>query len=157
MFYLPLALLTWFAARWIIDLRRLPHLYVYGLFGAVLATAHDRVVMFYKLWQYRDTGPIDSHPEIALLISLSAAPVGAMRFAQGLMVNAAFPWLRAVKFTGFSMLPEVIGLQTGHILYNHWWNVAWSIIAYVPIWLSIWGLHRWLSRPPASDNFSKRA
>lgn len=153
MFYLPLSILTWFLAGSIIDRSRIGELLVYGLFGAVLATAHDRLVISYQLWEYRDAGLVDSHPEIALLISLSAAPVFAMRFAQGLVPGRRFPWPRAVKFTAVSMIPEVAGLQTGHILYDHGWNLAWSVIAYGPIWLSIWGLHRWLTLPdgPAGD------
>ncbi|MFZ5825107.1 MAG: CBO0543 family protein [Bacillota bacterium] len=149
MFYAPLAALTWILSGWIVDRKRLRELLTYGLFGAVLATAHDRLVILYQLWEYRDTGLADSHAEIALLISLSAAPVFAMRFAQGLSAGRSFPVLRAVKFTAIAMIPEVIGLQTGHIVYDHWWNASWSVIAYGPIWLSIWALHRWLSPAPA--------
>ncbi|MFZ5817352.1 MAG: CBO0543 family protein [Bacillota bacterium] len=151
MFYLPLAVLTWLVARWIVDRARLSALLVYGLFGAVLATLQDRLVILYQLWEYRDTGLADSHHEIALLISLSAAPVFAMRFAQGLRAAAPFPILRAVRYTAFSMLPEVVGLQTGHIAYHNGWNLIWSVVAYGPIWLSIWALHRWLSEPAAAD------
>ena len=149
MFYVPLAALTWILSWRIVDRKRLPELLTYGLFGAVLASAHDRLVIFYRLWEYRDTGLADSHAEIALVISLSAAPVFAMRFAQGLTAGRSFPVLRAIKFTAFAMIPEVIGLQTGHIVYDHWWSVTWSVIAYGPIWLSIWALHRWLNRAPA--------
>lgn len=150
MFYVPLAVLTWILSLWIIDWKRLPELLTYGLFGAVLATAHDRLVLFYQLWQYQDSGLADSHAEIALLISLSAAPIFAMRFAQGLTPGRSFPLLRGIKFTTISMIPEVIGLQTGHIVYDYWWNVTWSVIAYFPIWYSIWRFHRWLSPSAAS-------
>lgn len=149
MFYLPLALLTWLLARWILDLRLLPALLLYGLFGAMLSTLHDRLVIMYQLWEYRDVGPVSSHPEISLLISLSAAPVVAMRFAQGLVPGSPFPLLRALRFTALSMAPEVIGLQTGHIVYDHWWSLTWSVVAYGPIWLSIWAFHRWMHAPPA--------
>lgn len=151
MFYLPLAILTWFLAGWIVDRRRFPKLLIYGLFGAVLATIHDRLVLLYQLWEYRDFGPVDSHAEIALLISLSAAPVFAMRFARGLQPGAPFPGLRCLKFTAISMLPELIGLQTGHIVYGYWWSITWSVIAYGPIWFSIWALHRWLTSPAAES------
>ncbi|HWI53378.1 MAG TPA: CBO0543 family protein [Symbiobacteriaceae bacterium] len=147
MFYLPMALATWLCVDCVIDRRQLPHLLVYGLFGAVLATVQDRLVLIYHLWEYADIGPVDSHAEIALLISLSAAPLFAMRFAQGLSPGDGFPWRRIAKFTLVAMLPEVVGLITGHIRYHNWWNVGWSVLAYLPIWAGIWGLYIWLTGP----------
>lgn len=159
MFYLPLAMATWLLTRRIVDRNRLPELLIYGLFGAVLATAHDRMVLFYHLWEYRDMGPVGSHEKIALLISLSAAPAFAARFAQGLRAGSSFPVQRGIKFTAIAMLPELVGLQTGHIVYDQWWSVTWSVVAYLPIWLSIWALHRWISAPlapPVNDVNPKR-
>jgi hypothetical protein len=150
-FYLPLALLTWLLAGRLIDRRRLPSLLVYGLFAAVLATIQDRLVLGYQLWEYHDTGPIGGHEEIALLISLSAAPIFAMRFAQKLTAGSPVPWPRVLRYTLVSMLPEVVGLQTGNIRYHQWWNIGWSVTAYLPIWTAIWLLHRWLTRPATSS------
>lgn len=151
MFYLPLALATWFSFDHVIDRRQLPQLLVYGLFGAVLATIQDRLVLIYHLWEYADIGPVDTHAEIALLISVSAAPLFAMRFAQGIKPGAGCPWCRIAKFTLVSMLPEFLGLITGHIRYHNWWNVGWSILAYVPIWCGIWGLYIWLTSPATAQ------
>lgn len=148
MFYLPLALLTWLCFGWMIDRRRLPSLLVYGLFGAVLATVQDRLVMLYQLWEYRDIGPVAAHPQIALLISLSAAPIFGMRFAQGLPPRTAeVPWRRIFKYMLIAMVPELIALYSGHILYHNWWNVGFSFAAYIPIWISFWGLRQWLQPP----------
>jgi hypothetical protein len=152
-FYLPLAIACWLCFDRVVDRTRLPDLLVYGLFGAVLATVQDRLVLLYHLWEYVDFGPVDTHAKIALLISLSAAPIFAMRFAQGLSPDPAVPWLRIAKFTLVAMLPEVLGLVTGHIRYHLWWNVGWSVLAYTPIWLGIWGLYRWLT---ASDRSAVR-
>lgn len=147
MFYLPLAILTWCSIRWMVRTERLPALLVYGLFGSGLATVQDRLVILYQLWEYRDIGLFSTHAEIALLISLSAAPIFGMRFVQGLRLGAPIPWRRITKFTAVSMLPEVAGLFSGNILYHNWWNIGWSVCAYIPIWLSFWGLHRWLNQP----------
>lgn len=147
MFYLPLAVITWLSVRWIIRREQWRGLLIYGLFGAVLATVQDRLVLLYRLWEYRDTGPVHSHAEVALLISLSAAPIFAMRFAQRLRPAMSVPWRRVFKFTAISMAPEIVGLYTGHIVYHQWWNVGWSVLAYMPIWTSIWALHRWLHSP----------
>lgn len=147
MFYLPLAVTTWLCLGRIINLAELPRLIVYGLFGSVLATIQDRLVLLYNLWEYTDVGPVDTHAKIALLISFSAAPVFAIRFAQGLSSSPGFPWRRVGKFTVVAMLPELIALVTGHIRYHNWWNVGWSIFAYVPIWGGIWAIHRWLAAP----------
>ena len=157
MFYLPLAVLTWIVAPWVIERARLPGLLLYGLHGAVLATVQDRFVMFYHLWEYADVGPLDSHAEIALLISLSAAPLFAMRFVQGLSGSEGPPWRRMFKFTLVSMLPEVVGLLSDHIRYHNWWNVGWSVLAYAPIWLSLWALHRWMTRSRAGVEQTKTA
>jgi hypothetical protein len=153
LFYLPLALLTWVLSARLIDRRRLPALLVYGLFGSVLATLQDRLVLTYQLWEYHDTGTLGAHTEIALLISLSAAPVFAMRFAQKLQPGAPPPWLRMLRYTLVAMLPEIVGLYTDNIRYYRWWNLGWSVLAYVPIWTSIWLLHRWLS-PPVTPAYS---
>lgn len=147
MFYVPLALVTWVAAYWLLDRQRLQALLVYGLLGAALATVQDRLVMLYRLWEYADVGLVNTHAEIALLISLSAAPVFAMRFAQGLQAGAPFPWRRTLRYTWVAMLPEIVGLYSGNILYDHWWNAGWSVIAYLPIWSSIWALSRWMTAP----------
>jgi hypothetical protein len=131
----------------VIDRVRLRQLLIYGLFAAVLATVQDRLVLVHKLWEYRDVGPVSSHAEIALLISLSAAPAFGMRFAQGLLPGARVPWRRIARYTGVAMLPELAGCFTGHIHYYNGWNLFWSVLAYIPIWLSFWGLHRRLTRP----------
>lgn len=147
MFYLPLALATWFCFSHIVDTKRVQELLVYGLFGSVLATVQDRLVLIYNLWEYTDIGPANTHAEIALLISVSAAPIFAMRFAQGLRSDGQIPWGRISRFTAVAMAPEIAGLVTGHIRYHNWWNVGWSVVAYGPIWYGIWVLHRWLSEP----------
>lgn len=146
-FYVPLAVITWLSAGWLVDRRRLPQLFVYGLFGAVLATLQDRLMAFHQFWEYRDLGPIAGHAEVALLISLSAAPLFAMRFVQALPPGAPVPWLRVARFTGVAMLPEMVGLLSGHVRYHNGWNLLWSVLAYVPIWTALWGLHRWLTPP----------
>lgn len=147
MFYLPLAVITWLSAGWMIDLRRVGHLLVYGLLGATLATLQDRLVVFHQLWEYRDVGPVSGHTETALLISLSAAPLFAMRFAQGLVPGGPLPWRRVIRYTAVAMLPEVAGRLAGTIVYYNGWNLGWSVLAYLPIWSAIWALHRWLTPP----------
>lgn len=157
MFYLPLAVICWLSMPWMIDLRELPRLLPYGLLGSVLATVHDRMVISYKLWEYRDNGWIDHHTEIALLISFSAAPIFGMRFAERLEHGAPFPWGRTLRYTLIAMIPEVVALLTGRIVYHGWWNVTWSIIAYYPIWAAFWGLHRWLHTPATASREDKNA
>jgi hypothetical protein len=130
----------------VIDRGRLRQLLIYGLFAAVLATVQDRLVLVHKLWEYRDIGLVSNHAEIALLISLSAAPAFGMRFAQGLMPGARVPWRRIARYTGVAMLPELVGYFTGNIQYHNGWNLFWSVVAYIPIWLSFWALHHRLSR-----------
>jgi hypothetical protein len=144
-FYLPLAVLTWCSAAWMLDRRRLPRLLVFAVVGGLLATVQDHMMLVYPLWEYRDTGPMNTHLEISFLISLSAAPVYAMRFAQGLQPGAAPPWRRICRYTAISMLPEWVATHSGHIAYHNWWNVAWSVLAYLPIWLVIWAVHRWMT------------
>lgn len=143
MFYLPLAIITLAVAPVVLDIRRLADLAVYGLLASVLATIHDRWVLLYHLWEYRDTGLVDNHTEIAMLISLSAAPVFAMRFVQGMTPAGGVPWRRMVKFTAISMLPELVGLYSGHIVYHQWWTASYSVLAYFPIWLTLWAFSRW--------------
>jgi len=154
LFYLPLAILTWATVAWIVDRRRASELLVYGLLGSVLATVQDRLVLLYHLWEYVDTGLVNTHVEISLVISLSAAPVFAARFAQGLAPGSPVPWKRICKFTAFSMLPEIAGIFSGNILYHNGWNVGFSVLAYIPIWTAVWGLHHWmtLSRPAVSGS-----
>ncbi len=141
----------------VVDRHRLSGLLVYGAFASLLATVQDSFVLWYPLWEYRDTGPLNTHPEIAMLISLTAAPVLAMRFAHGLTRAGGVPWARIAKFTSFAMLPEVAGLFLQRIVYHQWWNVGFSILAYFPIWLSLWGLHVWLHRPARSERRPARS
>jgi hypothetical protein len=135
-----------------LNLSQLPGLLLYGLAGAALASIQDRLMLIYPLWEYRDTGLIDSHLEISFLISMSAAPIFAMRFAQGLKPGGRLPWGRVTRYTVVSMLPELVAVRSGHIHYHNWWNIGWSCLAYLPIWTVIWLIHRWvtLSRPPSA-------
>lgn len=149
MFYLPLALVTWLSASWMVDRQRLWELLPYGLFGGVLATIQDRLVLVYRLWEYRDIGPVADHHEIALLISLSAAPLFGMRFVQGLRPGEGAPWRRIFRYSLIAMVPEVIAYLTGNIAYHNGWNLLWSGAAYPPIWLAFWAFHRWFAAVPA--------
>ncbi len=111
------------------------------------ATVQSRLVALYRLWEYRDVGWFDTHVQIALLISLSATPIFGMRFAQKLKLGAAVPWRRIARYTLISRLPEVVALYSGHIRYHNGCNVGWSVATYIPIWLTFWAFHRWMTTP----------
>ena len=145
-FYLPQAAAAWLVAIWLIEWTRLRELLVYGLFASFLCAIQDQLGLMYHLWEYRDIGPINTHTEISILIGLSAAPLFGMYFVQGLKVGAPVPWFRMVVITGVALVPETIGLYTGHIVHGGWWNYGASVLAYVLIWLGFWGLHRWFNR-----------
>ena len=147
MFYLPLAALTWVSTAWMLDRRHFPGLLLYGLVGSALASVQDRLMLVYPLWEYKDTGLVSSHLAISFVISLSAAPIFAMRFAQGLRAGAGIPLRRLLRYTVVSMLPELVALRSGHIYYHNWWNIVWSFLAYLPIWTVIWLVHRWVTLP----------
>lgn len=98
-----------------------------------------------RLWIYQDTGLLDTHTEVSILIGLSAAPLFGMYFAQGLKIGAGIPRLRIAAITTVAMVPETIGLYTGNILYGNWWNYGCSVLAHILLWLSFYGLHRWLN------------
>lgn len=155
LFFLLQALAAWVAAIWLIDWKRMPELLVYGLWGAILSDVEDHIGFRLGLWEYRDTGPLGTHYDITILIiNTSAAFLVATYFAQGLRPRAPIPWLRIAGFTAFSLIPEVTAIQTGHMSSGHWWNSWVSVLAYIPTWVSIWWLHRWLTRqerqkPPA--------
>lgn len=147
MFYLPQAAATWLMAIWFVEWKRLRELLVYGFYASFLCALQDQLGLMHGLWEYRDTGPLNTHTEISILIGLSAAPLFGMYFVQGLKIGENIPWLRIAAVTGVAMVPETIGLYTGHIRHGSWWNYGLSIAAHVLLWLSFWGLHRWLSPP----------
>lgn len=147
MFYLPQALLTWIVAIRIIQWRRTRELLIYGFYGAYLCAVQDKVGYIYQLWDYRDTGPLDSHVEISALIAVSAAPLFGIYFAQGLKPGGRPPWRRILIISTIAMVPETIGLYSGHIAYGPWWNWGLSVLAHLLIWFSFWALHRWLTSP----------
>lgn len=146
MYYLPLAAVTWFAAIWVIDWKRIRELLVYGLWGAMIAELENEIGGSLGLWQYRDVGPFRSHHAISLVIALSAAPLFAMAFAQDLKPGRPFPWLRGAFITAVAMMPEILALFTGNMTHRGWWSIPLSVFAYVPTWFSIWWIHRWLTR-----------
>lgn len=147
MFYLPQAVLAWICALHYIDWRRTRELLVYGLWGSFLAFLQDTVGGWAGLWEYQD-GFLESHHLISLVIACSAAPLMGMFFAQGLKPGAPPPWPRIAGVTAVSLIPEVLGLYTGHILHHNWWSMYASTVAYIPVWLSFWALHRWLTKAP---------
>jgi hypothetical protein len=145
LFYLPQALATWLVAVLVIDWKRFRELLVYGLYGGFLCGVQDQLGLMNRLWEYKDTGPLNFHSEISILIGLSAAPLFSIYFIQGLKVGAGVPWMRIAAITTVAMVPETIGLYTGNIVYGNWWNYGCSVLAHVLLWLSFWGLHRWLT------------
>lgn|GEM_PF-4331575 len=144
MFYLPQAILTWAAAVYLIEWKRIRKLFVYGASAAFLCSVQDRFGLMYHLWEYRDTGPVDRHIEISILIGLSAAPLFGIYFVQGLRQGSQVPVWRIVGITAVALLPETIGLYTGRIVYGGWWNYGWSVLAHLLLWLGFCALHRWL-------------
>lgn len=145
-FYLPQAAAIWIAAIWLIEWKRLRQLLVYGLYASFLCAVQDQLGLMHHLWEYRDSGPVNAHTEISILIGLSAAPLFGIYFVQGLKPGAPAPWLRIAAITGVAMIPETVGLYTGNIIYGNWWSYGWSVFAHVILWLSFWGLHRWLTK-----------
>lgn len=145
MFFLPLAVVVWVASYWVIDWRRARTLLPYAVFGMLVALAEDQLGYSRGWWAYRDSGPFASHSAISALIAVSAAPLFAMAFAQKLRPGGGPPWLRVTVYTAVSMLPELWADKTGHIAYRSGWGVWWSVFAYLPTWLGVWALHRWIT------------
>lgn len=145
LFYLPQAAATWLVAIWFIEWRRLRELLVYAFCASFLCAVQDQLGLMHGLWEYSDTGPLNTHTEISILIGLSAAPLFGMYFVQGLKVGGGVPWLRIVAITSGAMVPETIGLYTGNIRHGSWWSYSLSVLAHAVLWLSFWGLHRWLT------------
>ncbi|HWH72560.1 MAG TPA: CBO0543 family protein [Candidatus Sulfotelmatobacter sp.] len=145
MFYLPQAVAVWVVAIWLIRWKRLRELLVFAFYASFLCAVQDQLGRLHGLWEYRDTGPIDTHTEISILIALSAAPLFGMHFVQELRPESGCPLRRIATVTTVAMIPETIGLFTENIIYGHWWNYGWSVAAHVVLWISFYGLHRWLT------------
>lgn len=151
MFFLPQALVGWIASVWLFDWKRFPQLFVYGLWGIVICHLEDQVGYRFGLWAYRDSGPFPTHHDIsAIVFTLSAPFLMSIYFTQGLRPRAPIPWGRIAAFTAVSMIPEVIAVRTGHMVHGRWWGWSASVLAYIPTWLSIWWLHRWIGRHHAA-------
>ncbi|HEY3364850.1 MAG TPA: CBO0543 family protein [Symbiobacteriaceae bacterium] len=148
MFYLLLAALVWLVSFRLIDWRRLRELLIYGFLGSLVSIVENELGLRFGLWEYRDTAPLNDHRLISLVICLSAAPLFAMAFAQALSTGARPPWLRIAVTTGVAMLPEIIGLYTGNLVYGIRWGLIVSTMAYLPTWLAVWGVHRWYHSHP---------
>lgn len=145
MYYLALAVFVWALGFRFIDWSRIRDLVVYGLYAAFVTQVQDHLGMKLGLWEYRDTGIIADHRAISMVISLSAAPLFGMYFAQGLKPGAPVPWLRIAAITAVAMIPELVGQATGHFVSRGWWNPFVSVAAYVLLWWSFWRLHRFLT------------
>ena len=145
MFYLPLSILAWIAAIWLIQWTRIRALLIYGLMGSFLALFQDHVGEMFQLWLYNDTGPVNTHDQISLLISVSAAPLLAMYFAQGLSKAERTPWRRIMLATIVAMVPELAALYLGRISYASGWNLWVSVGAHGGLWYGFWRLYQWMS------------
>jgi hypothetical protein len=146
MFYLLQAVFIWILAVRFIEWRRLRSLLPYGFLGSFICMFQDRIGERFQLWVYRDQGLIHTHGEISTLISVSAAPLVAMWFIQGLQPEEAWPWKRILAFTLLGMLPELVALPLEKLIYGHGWSIAASVAAYVGLWSFFWWLHRWMER-----------
>ncbi|MGE5674800.1 MAG: CBO0543 family protein [Mycobacterium leprae] len=152
MFYIPQAIAVWIVSIWLIDWRRLRELLIYGLWGIAVSSVEGHLGYGLGLFQYQDTGWLSGHYDVStLVINLSAVPLFAIYFAQGLRPRAPVPWLRIAAFTAVSLVPEIVALRLGHMVYGRRWNLLHSVIAYIPTWVSIWALHRWLNNTRVSS------
>lgn len=151
MFYLPQAILTWIVALWAIQWIRARELLVFGLYGAFLCAIQDQLGLMHHLWEYRDSGPLNTHTEISLLIGVSAAPLFGIYFTQGLKPGGRPPWWRILAITAVAMVPETIGLYIGRIFYGNWWSYGCSVVTHLLLWISFWALHRWMSTEPTQS------
>jgi len=146
MFFLPQAVAAWIVSIWAIEWRRLRDLLPYGLLGHAMCSTEDYLGGRIGWWEYRDTGPFPSHVDVSTIISLSAAPLLAMYFVQGLGPGERVPWARIAGVTAFSLIPEAVGLLTGHVRHGNGWNFGISVLVYFLNWLVFLALHRWLDR-----------
>jgi hypothetical protein len=149
MFFGSQAVMAWIAAIYLIEWHRFKELLIYGILGGYVALLQDQVGKMLGLWQYHDSGVLSRHHLISIVISLSAAPLFAIYFVQGINPDkhAPIPWVRILTITAVAMTPEVIGLYTGHVVYGGGWNIFFSIGAYLLLWLGFRALYRWLQEP----------
>jgi hypothetical protein len=152
MFYFIQAVIAWTASIVLIDWRRFRSLAPYGILGSYLALFQDRVGEHFHLWLYRDAGPLTlRNGHISMLISISAAPIVAILFVQGLHPQAPWPWRRVLAFTAIGMAPEVAAVRTGRILYGPGWSAGHSFVAYILLWTGFWAFYRWQERTPRRE------
>lgn len=144
--------MAWVAAVWLIEWNRLRSLITYAFLASFLCGLQDQLGLMHHLWEYRDSGPINTHTEISILIGLSAAPLFAMYFTQGLKAGSGFPAWRILSITAVAMVPETIALATGHIIYAGWWNYGCSVLAHALLWSGFAAFHTWLNANQGSKS-----
>jgi hypothetical protein len=143
-FYLTQAMAIWVVSIWTIQWQRLRKLFVFGVLGGYTALLQDRLGAMSGLWEYKDSRLLGNHGAISVVISLSAAPLFAIYFAQGLKAGEPLPWRRILLITATAMVPEIFAYYTGHLAYGKWWGFGPSVAAYFVLWTIFWAIHRWL-------------
>jgi hypothetical protein len=143
MYFIVLFILTWIWFFLQADKSRLRELYGVMVYSSFLGLLTDLIMVHYKLWSYR--GLPDPLFTIPLLLDFSIYPIVTYLFVQNLPASWKDIWKRTLVWTMFAIFFEWVTLETHHMHHHLWWNLGYSFIADITIYLSIAGLYRFYS------------
>lgn len=141
MYFIGLFVVSWILFYWKADKRRIRELFGAAVFASLLGSLTDLLMVEYKLWSY--FGLPQPLFTIPIMLVLSVYPVVSFLFVQGLPDMWLQILWRTLLWSVIAVIFEWITLLTRHIEHLMWWNLGYSFLADIIIFLSIAAFYRY--------------
>ncbi|MGZ4031925.1 MAG: CBO0543 family protein [Tumebacillaceae bacterium] len=143
MYFVILFVLSWTAFFCFADRSRFREFYGAIMFTAYLGLLTDVIMVHYQLWEYIGL----PHPLYVIPLSLDFGiyPVVCMIFLQWLPQNWGRIFRRSIYCSIAAILLEWLTIRTGHMKHHMWWNLGWSFLSDILIFMMISWVFRYYS------------
>jgi hypothetical protein len=140
MYFVILFFLSWIVFFLFADRSRFREFFGAVMFTVFLGLFTDLIMVHYNLWSYSGL----PHPlyVIPLSLDLGIYPVVCFIFLQWLPKKWGRIFRRSIYCSIAAILLEWMTLFTGHMVHHMWWNLGWSFVSDICIFLMMACVYR---------------
>jgi hypothetical protein len=141
MYFIGLFIVSWLWFYLQADKSRIRELFGAALFASFLGSLTDLLMVEFKMWSY--SGLPQPGFTIPILLVFSIYPVVSYLFVQNLPDMWKRIWQRTLVWSLYAVIFEWFTLRTRHIHHLSWWNLGYSFVADIIIFLTIAAFYRY--------------
>lgn len=144
MYFVILWILSWIAFFLFADRSRVREFFGAMMFTAFLGLFTDLVMVRYQLWSY--SGLPQPLYVIPLTLDFGIYPVVSFIFLQWLPQKWGLIFRRSIYCSIAAILLEWMTMVSGHMKHHMWWNLNFSFLSDLLIFLMISSVYRFYGR-----------